>query len=47
MGSYIKYYSQILGHDMGIMAYGHGGLPCVVFPSQNGNCQDFEGFGML
>jgi esterase/lipase superfamily enzyme len=46
-GSYTKYFSQILGHDMGIMSYGHGGMPCIVFPSQDGNCLDFEGFGML
>ncbi|HSK68565.1 MAG TPA: alpha/beta hydrolase-fold protein [Candidatus Limnocylindria bacterium] len=47
MGTYTDFYSHVLGRSMGVMAYGHGGVPCLVFPSQDGNCRDFEGFGML
>ncbi len=47
MGEYSRFYSHALGHELGVMTYGHGGMPCLVFPSQNGNSRDFEGFGML
>lgn len=39
--------SQVLGQDLEVMMYGHGGMPCLVFPSQNGNCRDYAGFGMV
>lgn len=41
------YYSHILGRELGVRRYGHGGKPCLVFPSQDGKSADFEGFGML
>lgn len=47
MGEYRTFYSQALGRELGVMVYGHAGIPCLVFPSQNGNCRDFEGFGMI
>jgi esterase/lipase superfamily enzyme len=47
MGVYSRFYSNILNRELGVMVYGHAGVPCLVFPSQNGNCRDFEGFGML
>ncbi len=47
MGTHTPFYSHILGREMGVMSYGHSGVPCLVFPSQDGNCRDFEGFGML
>lgn len=47
MGTYSAFYSHALGHDLGVMTYGHAGQPCLVFPSQNGSCRDFEGFGMI
>lgn len=42
-----RFYSHILQQDLGMTLYGHAGLPCLVFPSQNGKSQDFEGFGMV
>lgn len=47
MGRHIMFYSRILNRELGVMIYGHAGTPCLVFPSQNGSCRDFEGFGML
>ena len=41
------FYSHILGQELGMTLYGHAGQPCLVFPSQNGKSQDFEGFGMV
>ena len=47
MGEYGRFYSPALGQELGYMKYGHGGQPCLVFPSQNGSSRDFEGFGMV
>lgn len=41
------FYSNILNQQLGMTIYGHAGLPCLVFPSQNGKSRDFEGFGMV
>lgn len=41
------FYSHILNRELGLSIYGHGGQPCLVFPSQNGKHGDFEGFGMV
>ncbi|NLW21127.1 MAG: esterase family protein [Clostridiales bacterium] len=41
------FYSHILGQRLNMSLYGHGGQPCLVFPSQDGNSRDFEGFGMV
>ena len=42
-----SFYSHALGRDMGMNIHGHAGKPCVVFPSQDGSYDNFEGFGML
>ena len=42
-----SFYSHALGRDMGMYIHGHAGKPCVVFPSQDGSYDNFEGFGML
>ena len=39
-------YSPALQRDMHMRIIGHAGKPCLVFPSQNGRCGDFEAFGM-
>ena len=41
------FYSHILNRRLGMHMYGHDGLPCLVYPSQNGKSGDFEGFGMV
>ncbi len=41
------WYSERLYQDMYFRIYGHGGKPCLVIPSQNGNHTDYEGFGMV
>lgn len=46
-GRYTPFYSNILGQEMGVMMYGDAGLPFLVFPSQNGKCHDYAGFGMV
>ncbi|MCD8198152.1 MAG: hypothetical protein LUE24_13485 [Lachnospiraceae bacterium] len=42
-----QWYSERLGREMPVKRYGQAGKPCLVIPSQNGNCHDFEGFGMV
>ena len=46
-GRFSNFYSHILNQELGMTQYGHDGLPCLVFPSQNGKSHDFEGFGMV
>ena len=46
-GRYTAFYSHILGQELGVMMYGDGGLPFLVFPSQNGKCNDYADFGMV
>jgi len=43
---YYTHYSQYLDRDMHILAYGHGGVPMLAFPCQDGMCDNWEGFGM-
>lgn len=43
----IKEHSPSLGREMNLLAYGHGGLPVLVFPSSEGKATDYEGFGMV
>lgn len=38
---YYKEYSPSLGREMEFQAYGHGGKPCIVFPTQNGRFFDW------
>lgn len=44
---YYKEYSFKLNRDMEFKIYGHRGVPCIVFPAQNGRFYDFENFQML
>ncbi|MGA4507441.1 esterase family protein [Propionibacteriaceae bacterium G1746] len=45
--SYHREHSSSLGHDMEFKVYGHGGQPCLVFPTQNGRFYDYEDHGMV
>lgn len=44
---YFKEYSRNLGRDMEFMAYGWGGKPVLVIPSQNGRYYDWDNFQMM
>ena len=41
---YYNEYSQCLNRDMDFIVYGHTGIPILVFPAQDGHCQDYENF---
>lgn len=45
--NYYKEYSKNLNRDMEFKVYGHGGRPCLVFPSQDGKFYDYENQGMI
>lgn len=45
--TYYKEYSHELNRDMEFKVYGESGLPCLVFPAQDGRFYDFENFGMI
>jgi esterase/lipase superfamily enzyme len=40
-------HSDALGSGLGVIAYGHYGRPVLAFPSQQGNCHDYEDQGMV
>ena len=42
-----KWYSERLGRDMELMAYGHAGVPAIVFPTSQGRFFEFEDRGMV
>ena len=44
---YRKEYSHNLGREMEFIRYGHSGKPVLVFPSQDGTCNQYEEFGMV
>ena len=44
-GTYYKEWSTVLGREMEFKVYGHGGKPCLVFPSQDGRFFDYENNG--
>ena len=44
---YFKEYSEILGRDMEFKVFGHGGKPCIAFPTQNGRFYDYEDRGII
>jgi len=44
---YFKKYSNCLQRDMEFKIYGHGGIPLLVFPAQDGRFYDFENFGLI
>ena len=43
---YFKEYSPALGREMECKVYGHGGLPMLYIPCQDGRFFDFEDFHM-
>ena len=43
---YHKEYSGALGRDMEFKSYGHGGVPMLAIPCQNGTFYEWEGFDM-
>lgn len=45
--AYYKEFSHELNREMEFKVYGHAGVPCLVFPAQNGRFYDFENFGMV
>ena len=44
---YKKEYSHNLGREMEFIRYGHSGKPVLVFPSQDGTCNQYQEFGMV
>lgn len=42
-----RWYSPRLGREMILKAYGHWGVPYVVFPCSRGRYFDYEGMGMI
>ena len=44
---YIREYSPILNRDVEFKRYGYSGKPVLVFPSQDGSCNQYEEFGMI
>ena len=44
---YIKVHSPSIGIEGEMLVYGHHGRPVLVFPSQQGNCWDYEERGMV
>ena len=43
---YYKEFSHELNRDMEFKVFGHAGVPCLVFPAQDGRFYDFENFGV-
>jgi esterase/lipase superfamily enzyme len=43
----VSLYSPAIGHEGGMIAYGHHGRAVLVFPSQQGRCWDYEERGMI
>ncbi|HWB19921.1 MAG TPA: alpha/beta hydrolase-fold protein [Phycisphaerales bacterium] len=44
---YVKLFSPAIGRELELIAYGHGGLPVLVFPSSEGSCHEYEDFKMI
>ncbi|MBV9760142.1 MAG: esterase family protein [Acidobacteriaceae bacterium] len=44
---YHKWYSSRLNRDMELLAYGHAGMPVLVFPSSRGRFYEYEDAGMI
>lgn len=42
-----RFHSPAIGRELEIIAYGHAGVPVLVFPSSEGSAKDYEGFGMI
>ena len=41
------WYSERLYRDMPLVVYGEGGVPFIVFPTQDSPCTNWEDFGMI
>ena len=44
---YIREYSPILDREVEFKRYGYSGKPVLVFPSQDGDCNQYESFGII
>ena len=44
---YHKWFSHRLGRDMELLAFGHGGVPVMVFPTSGARFYEFEDRGLL
>lgn len=44
---YHNWYSHRLGRNMELLAYGHAGLPVLVFPTSQGKFYEYENAGMI
>lgn len=44
---YHNWYSHRLGRHMEMLAYGHGGMPVLVYPSSRGRFFEYENSGMV
>lgn len=44
---YHNWYSHRLGRNMELLAYGHAGLPVLVFPTSQGRFYEYENTGMI
>ncbi|MCC7242126.1 MAG: esterase family protein [Acidobacteria bacterium] len=44
---YHRWYSDRVGRDMGVVVYGHFGLPLLAFPTSGGDEWEHEGQGMI
>ncbi len=44
---HLQLFSPAIGADGGILAYGRYGRPLLAFPSQQGNCRQYEDNGMI
>ena len=44
---HISLWSPAIGAEGGVLAYGHYGRPLLAFPSQQGNCGQYEERGMI
>src|SRR5438270_8724136 len=44
---YHNWYSHWLGRHMELLAYGHAGMPILVFPTSQGRFYEYENAGMI
>jgi esterase/lipase superfamily enzyme len=44
---HVSLWSPAIGAEGGVLAYGHYGRPVLAFPSQQGNCRQYEDNGMI
>jgi len=44
---HVKLHSPAIGRDMDLLAFGHAGLPVLVFPSSEGAYHEYEDFLMI